>query len=156
MTTLRDVELKKLHEFLAKIDDITQTVTICDINNSIFNIDLGGKYKAFAMNLLEEAVKYIRNKNKNISWSVDDSLTYKVNDESYFYEEPFWKLIANGDGLDIIIHKIINYEQLLQLINGVQLAGIHFSVFYYENDEKIIAMFEIIEEVSRARVTYRR
>ncbi len=108
------------------------------------------------MNLLEEAVKYIRNKNKNISWSVDDSLTYKVNDESYFYEEPFWKLIANGDGLDIIIHKIINYEQLLQLINGVQLAGIHFSVFYYENDEKIIAMFEIIEEVSRARVTYRR
>lgn len=154
MPTLRSKELEKLRVFLEKIDDTTRTVTICDINNSIFNIDLGGKYKAFAINLLEEAVQYVRNKNKNISWSIDGGLVYSQNDKLYFYEESFWKLIANGDCLILKLDININYEQLLQLINEVQLQLIHFDGCLYEDTERNMEIFRLIKEVSRARVTY--
>lgn len=152
MTNLYDIELKNLHEFLNKIDDDdTQTVKIHD--SSI--ICIGGKHALFEVTLLKEAVEYIRNKNKNIVWFLDNEMICELDEDLHFYVEPFWKLIANGDCLRIKIHKIINYEQLLQLLNGIQLAEIHFKVYRNENDEKIIAMFEIIEEISRAPVIYK-
>lgn len=158
MPTLLDNERKRLHNFFENINDLfaSHQVSICDINSRRFCIVIRNSYREFSIALLEETVKYIKDKNKKITWEIDSSLTYFADCEVSFYEEPFWKFVSNGDCLWISLTGSINYEQFLQLINGIRLANIHFAIDSgYVIDEKNLEAFKLIKEISQAHITYR-
>lgn len=111
---------------------------------------------AYPIILLEYAVRLIRDKNISINWQLS-IVHYRAEDDNlYLYKkEQLWTLICNQDQLYLpewTEQEFIElYEQLLQLISHVQLAGIYFGV-KCNRTEQIEEIFENIKKITKTAI----
>lgn len=107
---------KRLHLLIKKLDIHTK---IKISGRRCFYIDHYNREGTFMIDMLEEAVEHLRNKNIRITWKIDTNMAYYHCDEWTYYEDPYWKLITHGDSLVLYFINGINYEHFLQLIGTV-------------------------------------
>lgn len=147
---LLDILVYKLKE----IPDFLLITGFTDSEFTIYNKDLGDEYN-FSINLLNYTVEKLREMQVRIEWQIQDKLIYAENYEIFFYEEPFWKLIANGDSISIYIayeDLVECFEHLLQLINGIQLSKIIIGRRIPKNAS--LEAIKIISKVANTDVQY--
>jgi hypothetical protein len=145
-----DDKKKSLEVALKLCDNIS--IDIENINSVYFEICC----ETYPITLLEYAVQLIRDKNIPIIWYLPN-IHYRAEDSNlYLYKkEHLWTLICNQDQLYLPVWTeqefIELYEQLLQLISHVQLAGIYFRT-KCSRTEQIEEIFENIKKVTKTAV----
>lgn len=155
--TLYQKKLASLNEQLDKLKEIPDFLLITGFTDSefiIYNKALGDEYN-FSINLLNYTVEKLREMQVRIEWQIQDQLIYAIGNEIFFYEEPFWKLIANGDSISIYLDYedlVKCSEHLLQLINGIQLSKIIIGRKISKNAS--LEAVKIISKVANTDVQY--
>ena len=112
--------------------------------------------------LLDHSIKLFRNNNCNIKWMIGESMLFTYKEKTFiFKKEPFWKFITNHDELTINWSEpdvILLYEELLQLIQGIQLDRIKFDANHkFKNEGQKNLLMEILEtvkQITRAKIFY--
>lgn len=154
--TMLDNEKSDIIEYLN--DEVDDYIVIRNIEAGTFM--LGSAY--FSTELLDFTIKIIREKQISLKWNIGPKLLFNYkNEDRIFKKESFWKLIANHDRLSIDWAErsvIILYEELMQLIQGIQLDSIEFIARYkfdYEG-QKVLLMeiLKTIKQSTRAKIIY--
>lgn len=146
--------LNKQLDKLIEIPDFLEITGFTESEFTIYNRALGDEF-TYNINLLNYTVEKLREMQVRIEWQIQDKLIYAIGNEIFFYEEPFWKLIANGDTISIYLayeDLVKCSEHLLQLINGVQLSKIIIGRKIPKNSSSEIV--KIISEVANTDVQY--
>lgn len=155
--TLYQTKFALLNEQLNKLKEIPDFLVMTGFTESeftIYNRALGDEF-TYSINLLNYTVEKLREMQVRIEWQIQNKLIYTIDKEIFFYEEPFWKLIANGDSISIYLafeDLVKCSEHLLQLINGIQLSKIIIGRKISKNTS--LEAVKIISKVANTDVQY--
>jgi hypothetical protein len=154
--TKLDYEKVRISEYLENFDD--NIILISAIEAGVFK--LSNTY--VPLSLIDFVVSIARKKQFPIRWRIEHNLLFSHKNIIYiFKKEPFWKFIANHDELIINWREldiILLYEELLQLIQGIQLDCIKFVAnckFEKEEQKELFTeILETIKQVTLAKIFY--